>query len=108
MNRRTFLKNSMGVAGLALAAPYVTRAAAAPLTLRFAHFGAEDHPSNIAAMQFASRVESRTGGAVKIRIFQTINWATPPRKPSRSNSATSTWGCRRRGSSRTSRRPLRP
>jgi TRAP-type C4-dicarboxylate transport system substrate-binding protein len=108
MNRRTFLKNSMGVAGLALAAPYVARAAAAPLTLRFAHFGAEDHPSNIAAMQFASRVESRTGGAIKIRIFPNNQLGDPPRKPSRSNSAPSTWGCRRRGSCRTSRRPLRP
>ena len=78
MNRRTFLKNSMGVAGLALAAPYVTRAAAAPLTLRFAHYGAEDHPSNIAAMQFASRVESRTGGAIKIRIFPNNQLGDPP------------------------------
>jgi TRAP-type C4-dicarboxylate transport system substrate-binding protein len=78
MNRRTFLKNSMGVAGLALAAPYVARAAAAPLTLRFAHFGAEDHPSNIAAMQFASRVESRTGGAIKIRIFPNNQLGDPP------------------------------
>jgi len=69
MNRRTFLKNSVGVAGLALAAPYVTRAAAGPLTLRFAHYGAEDHPSNIAAKQFASRVEARTSGAIKIQIF---------------------------------------
>ena len=77
MNRRTFLKNSMGVAGLALAAPYVARAAA-PLTLRFAHFGAEDHPSNIAAMQFASRVESRTGGAIKIRIFPNNQLGDPP------------------------------
>ena len=78
MNRRTFLKNSMGVAGLALAAPYVTRAAAAPLTLRFAHYGAEDHPSNIAAKQFASRVESRTGGAIKIRIFPNNQLGDPP------------------------------
>jgi tripartite ATP-independent transporter DctP family solute receptor len=77
MNRRTFLKNSMGVAGLALAAPYVARAAA-PLTLRFAHFGAEDHPSNIAAMQFASRVESRTGGAIRIRIFPNNQLGDPP------------------------------
>ena len=78
MNRRTFLKNSMGVAGLALAAPYVTRAAAAPLTLRFAHFGAEDHPSNIAAKQFASRVETRTGGAIRIQIFPNNQLGGPP------------------------------
>jgi len=68
----------MGVAGLALAAPYVTRAAAAPLTLRFAHFGAEDHPSNIAAKQFASRVETRTGGAIRIQIFPNNQLGGPP------------------------------
>jgi tripartite ATP-independent transporter DctP family solute receptor len=68
----------MGVAGLALAAPYVTRAAAAPLTLRFAHFGAEDHPSNIAAKQFASRVQTRTGGAIRIQIFPNNQLGGPP------------------------------
>ena len=77
MNRRTFLKNSVGAAGLALAAPYIARAAA-PLTLRFAHFGAEDHPSNIAAKQFASRVEARTGGAIKIQIFPNNQLGGPP------------------------------
>ena len=69
MNRRTFLKGSIGLAALALGAPYVARAAAQPLTLRFAHYAQEDHPANIAAKQFASRVETRTGGAVKINIF---------------------------------------
>jgi tripartite ATP-independent transporter DctP family solute receptor len=78
MNRRTFLKNSVGAAGLALAAPYITRAAATTLTLRFAHYGAEDHPSNIAAMQFARQVESRTGGAIKIRIFPNNQLGDPP------------------------------
>jgi len=78
MNRRRFIKNSIGAAGLALAAPYVTRAAAAPMTLRFAHFGAEDHPSNIAAKQFASRVEARTGGAIKVQIFPNNQLGGPP------------------------------
>jgi len=78
MERRTFLKGSAGMAGLALGAPYVARAAAAPLTLRFAHFGAEDHPSNIAAKQFASRVEARTGGAIKINIFPSNQLGGPP------------------------------
>src|SRR5439155_1742993 len=54
MDRRTFLKTTgAGLAGLGLAAPYVARAAA-PLTLRWAHFAQEDHPANIAAKQFAS------------------------------------------------------
>ncbi len=78
MDRRTFLKSSVGVAGLALGAPYVARAAAAPLTLRFAHFGAVDHPSNIAAKQFASRVEARTGGAIQIHIFPNNELGGPP------------------------------
>ncbi len=78
MDRRTFLKSSVGVAGLALGVPHVARAAAAPLTLRFAHFGAEDHPSNIAAKQFAARVESRTGGAIKINIFPNNQLGGPP------------------------------
>jgi len=69
MNRRTFLKGSIGLAGLVLGAPYVTRAAAQPLTLRFAHYAQEDHPANIAAKQFASKVESRTNGAIKVNIF---------------------------------------
>jgi tripartite ATP-independent transporter DctP family solute receptor len=65
------------LAGLALAAPYVARAAA-PLSLRFAHFAQEDHPANIAAKQFASRVEARTGGAVKINIFPNNMLGGPP------------------------------
>ena len=78
MNRRTFLKGSVGLAGLALTAPYVARAAAGPLTLRFAHFAQEDHPANIAAKQFASRVEARTGGAIKINIFPNNSLGGPP------------------------------
>ena len=60
-----------GLAGLvlALAVPRVSSAPAESLTLRFAHFAQEDHPANIAAKQFASRVEARTQGAIKINIF---------------------------------------
>jgi TRAP-type C4-dicarboxylate transport system substrate-binding protein len=46
--------------------------------MRFAHFAAEDHPANIAAKQFTSRVEERTGGAVKINIFPNNVLAGPP------------------------------
>jgi len=79
MNRRTFLKSIVVFTGLALAlaAPYVA-SAAAPLTLRFAHFAQEDHPANIAAKQFASRVEARTGGAIKINIFPNNMLGGPP------------------------------
>src|SRR5437762_4971343 len=68
MDRRKFLQTSAGVAGLALGAPYIARGAT-PMTLRWAHFAQEDHPANTAAKQFASRVETRTNGAIKINIF---------------------------------------
>jgi len=77
LDRRSLLKTAAGAAALTLSAPYVSLHAA-PLTLRFAHFGAEDHPSNIAAKQFASRVEARTGGAIKINIFPNNVLGGPP------------------------------
>ncbi|HXN44523.1 MAG TPA: TRAP transporter substrate-binding protein, partial [Xanthobacteraceae bacterium] len=78
MDRRTFLTTTAaGLAGLSLAAPYVARAAA-PLTLRWAHFAQEDHPANIAAKQFASRIEARTDGAIKINIFANNVLGGPP------------------------------
>jgi TRAP-type transport system periplasmic protein len=77
IHRRKFLKASAGAAALTAAAPYVSLQAA-PLTLRFAHFGAEDHPSNIAAKQFAERVEARTNGAIKINIFPNNVLGGPP------------------------------
>ena len=77
MDRRTFLKTGAGVAGLSLAAPYVARAAA-PLTLRWAHFAQEDHPANMAAKQFASRIEARTEGAIKVNIFANNVLGGPP------------------------------
>src|SRR5258706_3244408 len=77
MDRRSFLKTGAGVAGVTLAAPYVARGQA-PMTLRWAHFAAEDHPANIAAKQFASRVEARTNGAIKINIFPNNALGGPP------------------------------
>ncbi|MBV9220689.1 MAG: TRAP transporter substrate-binding protein [Methylobacteriaceae bacterium] len=77
MDRRTLLKAGAGAAALDLAAPYLARGAA-PLTLRWAHFAQEDHPANIAAKQFASRVAERSGGAVKINIFPNNVLGGPP------------------------------
>src|SRR6266478_3895329 len=78
MDRRTFLKTTgAGLAGLGLAAPYLAFGAA-PLTLRWAHFAQEDHPANVAAKQFASRIEAATGGAVKINIFPNNVLGGPP------------------------------
>jgi tripartite ATP-independent transporter DctP family solute receptor len=76
MDRRSFLKTGAGAAGLSLA-PYLARGQT-PLTLRWAHFAPEDHPANIAAKQFASRVEARTNGAIKINIFPNNALGGPP------------------------------
>jgi tripartite ATP-independent transporter DctP family solute receptor len=77
MDRRKFLKVSAAGAAWSVVAPHVSLHAA-PLTMRFAHFAAEDHPANIAAKQFAGRVEERTGGAVKINIFPNNVLGGPP------------------------------
>lgn len=77
MQRRHFLKTGLSVAGGSLAAPYVARAQA-PLTLRFAHYAQEDHPANIAAKEFASKVLSRTSGAIKVNIFPNNVLGGPP------------------------------
>jgi tripartite ATP-independent transporter DctP family solute receptor len=71
MHRRTFLKTGLktgAAAGLAVAAPYVARGAG-PLVMRWAHFAQEDHPANLAAKQFAAKVEARTAGAIQVKIF---------------------------------------
>src|SRR5271156_4802149 len=75
MNRRELL--GTGAAAAMLAAPYVARGAS-PLTLRFAHFAQEDHPANVAAKQFASRVAERTNGAIRIMIFPNNQLGGPP------------------------------
>ncbi len=77
MDRRAFLKTSVGAAAVTLGAPYVARGAA-PMTLRWAHFAQEDHPAHIAAKQFAARIEERTGGAIKINIFPNNVLGGPP------------------------------
>ena len=78
MQRRTFITGLAGIAG-AVALPHVRRAGAqSPLVMRFAHFGADDHPSNIAAKQFAENVKKRTSGAVTINIFPNNALGSPP------------------------------
>ena len=51
-----------------LAMPRIARGAP-PITMRFAHFGATDHPSNVAAQQLAQRMAERTNGAIKITVY---------------------------------------
>ena len=50
MDRRKFVQATVAGATISVSAPYIS-SQAAPLTMRFAHFAAEDHPANIAAKQ---------------------------------------------------------
>ncbi|MDO6386234.1 MULTISPECIES: TRAP transporter substrate-binding protein [unclassified Uliginosibacterium] len=59
---------------LAFSAP----AALAQVELKLGHFGAEDHPAQTAAKQFAKNVEARTGGKVKIKLFPNNQLGNPP------------------------------
>ena len=76
-DRRGFLKAGLGAVSLTIAAPCVARAATT-ITMRLAHFADEAHPANIAAKQFASQVEKRTNGAIKIAIFPNNQLGGPP------------------------------
>ncbi len=49
-----------------------------PVTLRFAHFAAEDHPGHLAALQFKEAVERRTGGQITVEIFPNNQLGSPP------------------------------
>ena len=80
MKRKTFIRTGAAAgAASTIAFPNVSLAAG-PMTLRFAHFAAADHPANLAAQQFASRVESRTQGAVKVMIFPNNQLGDPPQQ----------------------------
>ena len=70
------MKTSAGVAGVTHCGSLHRRAAT--ITMRFAHFADENHPANIAAKQFASQIEKRTDGAIKIAIFPNNQLGGPP------------------------------
>jgi len=55
-----------------------SKAEAQVLSLRFAHYGEETHPSNLAAKQFGAKVEERTKGQVKIAIYPANILGSPP------------------------------
>jgi len=48
------------------------------LSLRFGHFAEETHPGNVAAKQFAAKVEERTKGQIKIAIYPANVLGSPP------------------------------
>ncbi len=55
-----------------------SKAEAQVLSLRFGHFAAETHPGNVAAKQFAAKVEERTKGQIKIAIYPANVLGSPP------------------------------
>lgn len=78
MKRRTFLTGLAGTAGT-IAMPHVRGARAqTPITLRFAHYAAENHPGHIAALQFAERVKARSNGAIQVNVFPNNSLGSPP------------------------------
>jgi tripartite ATP-independent transporter DctP family solute receptor len=46
--------------------------------LKLGHFGSEEHPSHIAAMQFAKQVEARTNGDVHVELYPNNALGSPP------------------------------
>ncbi|MDB1125307.1 TRAP transporter substrate-binding protein [Vibrio algarum] len=46
--------------------------------LKLGHFGSENHPSHIAAMQFAKQVEARTNGEVEVELYPNNALGSPP------------------------------
>jgi tripartite ATP-independent transporter DctP family solute receptor len=48
------------------------------INMRFAHYAEETHPGNLAAKQFAAKVEERTKGQVKIAIYPANMLGSPP------------------------------
>ncbi|MEJ2163947.1 MAG: TRAP transporter substrate-binding protein [Desulfobacterales bacterium] len=51
---------------------------ASAIELRFAHFAAEGHPGDLAAKMFATAVQQRTGGAVKVTVYPANELGSPP------------------------------
>ncbi len=68
MHRKKFIHQATGATAAVLSVPYVAMGAS-PLSLKFAHFAAVDHPANVAAQQFADHVKTRTQGAIEITIY---------------------------------------
>jgi tripartite ATP-independent transporter DctP family solute receptor len=52
--------------------------ATAAVELKLSHFGSDNHPSNVAAKQFAQNVEKRTNGAIKITLYPNNALGSPP------------------------------
>ena len=55
-----------------------TGAQAQVIQMKFAHYAEETHPGHLAAKQFATKVEERTKGQVKIAIYPANVLGSPP------------------------------
>ncbi|MCC8189917.1 MAG: TRAP transporter substrate-binding protein [Planctomycetes bacterium] len=69
------MRNALVVCCLALALSSVAPAAT---ELKLGHFGSENHPSHIAAKQFAENVAKRTNGEITIAIYANNALGSPP------------------------------
>jgi TRAP-type transport system periplasmic protein len=58
-----------GLGGVAIATPYVARAAAADYSWKFGHGFSATHPVNSFAVEAAARIKETTGGKVDIAVF---------------------------------------
>ncbi len=67
-----------GLALLAVAALCWTTAGYAATELKLGHFGSENHPSQVAAKQFADNVAKRTNGEIKIALYPNNALGSPP------------------------------
>ena len=70
---KTLVRTS--IAAFALAA---STAGMAQVTLRLAHYAEAGHPANLAATQFAQKVEARTAGKVKVSVYPANALGSPP------------------------------
>ncbi len=68
----------MAAAGLVLCPVGGSTAEAGVIRMKFGHFSDESHPGHLAAKQFATMVEERTKGEIKIHIFPANTLGAPP------------------------------
>lgn len=70
---KSLLALTLTAAGVLASAPSL-----AQTTLKFGHYAETSHPAHEAAMQFATNVEKRTGGQLKVQVFPANQLGSPP------------------------------
>jgi len=68
----------VAVTGLLVASLGSSPAEAGVIRMKFGHFSDESHPGHLAAKQFATMVEERTKGEIKIHIYPANTLGAPP------------------------------